>query len=191
MLEPSFVALVRGSTAGAAALGARPPAALPGNKDKLVTKDGSDNTALARHYGEESAGANVVECRRALARFRSSRQGLTGGGARDLSMAWARACGNGAGAQVVGLTARIAGRGLGVGARPPARQHQPWQRLAGAPFRQQTSALTHLAHMPRPQVGRNVIHGSDSVESATREIGLWFPEGVAQWTPVAKPWIYE
>ncbi|KAG2451937.1 hypothetical protein HYH02_003711 [Chlamydomonas schloesseri] len=41
------------------------------------------------------------------------------------------------------------------------------------------------------EVGRNVIHGSDSVESATREIGLWFPEGVANWTPVAKPWIYE
>ncbi|PNH08461.1 Nucleoside diphosphate kinase 1 [Tetrabaena socialis] len=40
-------------------------------------------------------------------------------------------------------------------------------------------------------VGRNVIHGSDSVESATREIGLWFPEGLAEWTPVAKPWIYE
>ncbi len=41
------------------------------------------------------------------------------------------------------------------------------------------------------EVGRNVIHGSDSVESAQREIGLWFPEGVANWTPAAKPWIYE
>ncbi|GIL48307.1 hypothetical protein Vafri_4584 [Volvox africanus] len=41
------------------------------------------------------------------------------------------------------------------------------------------------------EVGRNVIHGSDSVESAQREISLWFPEGVAEWTPVAKPWIYE
>lgn len=41
------------------------------------------------------------------------------------------------------------------------------------------------------EVGRNVIHGSDSVESAQREIGLWFPEGLAEWTPVAKPWIYE
>ncbi|KAG2486705.1 hypothetical protein HYH03_014634 [Edaphochlamys debaryana] len=40
-------------------------------------------------------------------------------------------------------------------------------------------------------MGRNIIHGSDSVESARREIGLWFPEGLAEWTPVAKPWIYE
>nr|GEY69007.1 nucleoside diphosphate kinase [Tanacetum cinerariifolium] len=28
-------------------------------------------------------------------------------------------------------------------------------------------------------IGRNVIHGSDAVESARKEIGLWFPEGVA------------
>jgi hypothetical protein len=27
-------------------------------------------------------------------------------------------------------------------------------------------------------VGRNVIHGSDSVESAQKELALWFPEGV-------------
>ncbi|KAI8876508.1 nucleoside diphosphate kinase [Backusella circina FSU 941] len=27
-------------------------------------------------------------------------------------------------------------------------------------------------------VGRNCCHGSDSVESAEREIGLWFPRGV-------------
>ncbi|CAM9693170.1 unnamed protein product [Discosporangium mesarthrocarpum] len=26
------------------------------------------------------------------------------------------------------------------------------------------------------QVGRNVIHGSDSVDSAEKEIGLWFPD---------------
>ncbi|EFJ46649.1 nucleoside diphosphate kinase [Volvox carteri f. nagariensis] len=41
------------------------------------------------------------------------------------------------------------------------------------------------------EVGRNVIHGSDSVESAQREISLWFPEGVAEWTPAVKPWVYE
>ncbi|KAI8138808.1 nucleoside diphosphate kinase [Fennellomyces sp. T-0311] len=28
-------------------------------------------------------------------------------------------------------------------------------------------------------VGRNICHGSDSVESAEREIALWFPRGVA------------
>lgn len=31
-------------------------------------------------------------------------------------------------------------------------------------------------------VGRNVIHGSDSVESAQKELALWFPEGVG-WAP--------
>ena len=40
-------------------------------------------------------------------------------------------------------------------------------------------------------VGRNVIHGSDTVENGKKEIGLWFPEGLVEWVPVAKPWIYE
>lgn len=42
------------------------------------------------------------------------------------------------------------------------------------------------------QVGRNIIHGSDAVESANKEIALWFkPEELVKWTPVAKPWVYE
>lgn len=40
-------------------------------------------------------------------------------------------------------------------------------------------------------VGRNIIHGSDSVESAQREIGLWFPEGLAEYRPHMGPWVYE
>ncbi len=40
-------------------------------------------------------------------------------------------------------------------------------------------------------VGRNICHGSDSVESAEHEIGLWFPEGVANWTSHSASWIYE
>ncbi|XP_047338268.1 nucleoside diphosphate kinase B [Impatiens glandulifera] len=40
-------------------------------------------------------------------------------------------------------------------------------------------------------IGRNVIHGSDSVESGRKEIALWFPEGVAQWTSSSHKWIYE
>ena len=40
-------------------------------------------------------------------------------------------------------------------------------------------------------VGRNVIHGSDTVDNGKAEIALWFPEGVVEWTPVAQPWIYE
>ena len=41
------------------------------------------------------------------------------------------------------------------------------------------------------EVGRNVIHGSDAVESANHEIGLWFPEGVCEYEPCQKAWIYE
>ncbi|XP_030473785.2 nucleoside diphosphate kinase 1 [Syzygium oleosum] len=40
-------------------------------------------------------------------------------------------------------------------------------------------------------IGRNVIHGSDSVESATKEIALWFPEGIVSWQSSVHPWIYE
>jgi len=41
-------------------------------------------------------------------------------------------------------------------------------------------------------VGRNIIHGSDSVESAKREISMWFSEAeLPKWRPVAIPWIYE
>ncbi|KAF9009357.1 nucleoside diphosphate kinase [Cyathus striatus] len=40
-------------------------------------------------------------------------------------------------------------------------------------------------------VGRNVCHGSDSVENAEKEIKLWFPEGTVQYTSVAESWIYE
>lgn len=40
-------------------------------------------------------------------------------------------------------------------------------------------------------VGRNVIHGSDAVESAQKEIALWFPEGVAEYEHACRAWIYE
>lgn len=41
------------------------------------------------------------------------------------------------------------------------------------------------------QVGRNVIHGSDSQDSAVRELGIWFPESVANYQVANAPWIYE
>ncbi len=41
------------------------------------------------------------------------------------------------------------------------------------------------------QVGRNICHGSDSVENAEKEIALWFPEGVCNWTSHSQSWIYE
>merc|ERR1739844_508234 len=41
-------------------------------------------------------------------------------------------------------------------------------------------------------VGRNICHGSDAVESALHEIGLWFkPEELVKWDPVAMEWVYE
>ena len=39
--------------------------------------------------------------------------------------------------------------------------------------------------------GRNICHGSDSVENAEREIAMWFPEGVCGWMSHSAPWIYE
>ncbi|TGJ79528.1 hypothetical protein E0Z10_g9235 [Xylaria hypoxylon] len=41
-------------------------------------------------------------------------------------------------------------------------------------------------------VGRNVCHGSDSVENAQKEIALWFKEGeVVSWKSAQASWIYE
>mmetsp|Transcript_22531 Transcript_22531/g.17029 ORF Transcript_22531/g.17029 Transcript_22531/m.17029 type:complete len:156 (-) Transcript_22531:47-514(-) len=41
-------------------------------------------------------------------------------------------------------------------------------------------------------VGRNIIHGSDSVESANKEIDLWFQkEEIASWTHHSDTWIHE
>ncbi|XP_027327509.2 nucleoside diphosphate kinase [Anas platyrhynchos] len=42
------------------------------------------------------------------------------------------------------------------------------------------------------QVGRNIIHGSDSVESAQKEINLWFkPTELVDFKSCAHDWIYE
>lgn len=41
-------------------------------------------------------------------------------------------------------------------------------------------------------VGRNVCHGSDSIESAQKEISLWFaPNELAQYKQSQAEWIYE
>jgi len=42
------------------------------------------------------------------------------------------------------------------------------------------------------QVGRNILHGSDAVESANKEIALWFEDKeLVSWTPAAENWVYE
>ncbi|KAL7751326.1 nucleoside diphosphate kinase Ndk1 [Sorochytrium milnesiophthora] len=38
-------------------------------------------------------------------------------------------------------------------------------------------------------IGRNIIHGSDSYESAETEISLWFGKDVVNWTQAADEWI--
>jgi len=39
-------------------------------------------------------------------------------------------------------------------------------------------------------IGRNIVHASDSFESATKEIGLWFkPEEIANYKTAAWDWI--
>ena len=41
-------------------------------------------------------------------------------------------------------------------------------------------------------VGRNIIHGSDSVESANKEINLWFnAEELSDFTESREAWLYE
>lgn len=40
-------------------------------------------------------------------------------------------------------------------------------------------------------VGRNICHGSDAVESAEHEIKLWFPEGTCAWASHSASWLYE
>ena len=38
----------------------------------------------------------------------------------------------------------------------------------------------------------NLIHGSDSPESAKRELGLFFkPEELIEWQPAARSWVYD
>ena len=41
-------------------------------------------------------------------------------------------------------------------------------------------------------IGRNLIHGSDAIETAQTEVSLWFNEDeLTDWNPVRKPWLYE
>lgn len=40
-------------------------------------------------------------------------------------------------------------------------------------------------------IGRNIIHGSDSAETAAFEIGLWFPDGGADYERTDDGWLFE
>lgn len=42
------------------------------------------------------------------------------------------------------------------------------------------------------EIGRNVVHASDSVDSANREIALWFNDNeVSGWTKSDEKWVFE
>lgn len=42
------------------------------------------------------------------------------------------------------------------------------------------------------EVGRNIVHGSDSPENGERELALWFDEDeLLQWDACLTPWIVE
>ena len=62
--------------------------------------------------------------------------------------------------------------------------------------RRSNGILMHGCHRARLTTqallhNRNIIHGSDAVESAQKEIALWFPEGVNKWQPATAGWVYE
>lgn len=41
-------------------------------------------------------------------------------------------------------------------------------------------------------IGRNLIHGSDAIETARKEVALWFDdEELVNWEPIRKSWLYE
>lgn len=40
-------------------------------------------------------------------------------------------------------------------------------------------------------IGRNLIHGSDGPETAAFEVGLWFPDGGADYKVAGEQWLFE
>ena len=41
-------------------------------------------------------------------------------------------------------------------------------------------------------IGRNLIHGSDAIKTAQKEISLWFDDKeLGSWEPTMTPWLYE
>ncbi|MGB0651719.1 MAG: nucleoside-diphosphate kinase [Thermoplasmatota archaeon] len=40
-------------------------------------------------------------------------------------------------------------------------------------------------------IGRNIIHGSDAPETAEFELGLWFPNGGADYETTSEGWLFE
>jgi len=65
------------------------------------------------------------------------------------------------------------------------------RRLMGATFGSKAEPGTIRGDFGVSNV-YNLIHGSDSPESAQRELGLFFkPEEILEWTPAVEPWVYD
>lgn len=48
-----------------------------------------------------------------------------------------------------------------------------------------------IRHDLAAKMDRNLIHASDSPESAQREIDTWFrPDELVEWTSIAHPWVF-
>ena len=41
------------------------------------------------------------------------------------------------------------------------------------------------------EIGRNLVHASDKVETAVREIDLWFGSDLVSWGRAEDPWVFE
>ena len=41
------------------------------------------------------------------------------------------------------------------------------------------------------EIGRNLVHASDALDTAAGEIALWFGEDVIEWQRAGDPWIFE
>jgi nucleoside-diphosphate kinase len=41
------------------------------------------------------------------------------------------------------------------------------------------------------EIGRNLVHASDKVETAVREIDLWFGDDLVGWQRAEDPWVFE
>ena len=54
-----------------------------------------------------------------------------------------------------------------------------------------TDDLGEIQFVAGMDIGFNMIHGSDAAETAQFEIGLWFPEGLNEWTQDSLSWVYE
>ncbi len=90
-----------------------------------------------------------------------------------------------------GLIAYITSAPVVVGVLEGTRAVETVRATMGAtdPLRAQPGTIRGDLAM---EIGRNLVHGSDSLETAEREISLFFsPEEVVKYERDVDPWVYE